>query len=113
MLEWVRTQNEQPLPNVQRDMPMPIKRTDRRPAARPLRSPHDQCWPEIPPPSVGRGRRLLKLLMLAILAVLLLAALMLLAAIAVLTGNWTGLAIPLIILVATVIAVGFALGEQL
>lgn len=56
---------------------------------------------------------MLKLLMLAILAVLLLAALMLLAAIAVLTGNWTGLAIPLIILVATVIAVGFALGEQL
>lgn len=56
---------------------------------------------------------MLRLLMLMVLAVMLLAALMLLAAIGALTGNWIGLAIPLVILVATVIAVGFALSEQL
>ncbi|MGV1760211.1 hypothetical protein ACQZ6F_30580 [Rhizobium sp. A22-96] len=54
-----------------------------------------------------------KFVMLALLAVLLLAALMLLAGIGALTGNWIKLAIPLITLVATVIAVVFALGEQL
>lgn len=49
--------------------------------------------------------------MLLVLAVMLLTALMLLGAIAALTGNWMRLAVPLIILVATVIAVGSALCE--
>ena len=45
-----------------------------------------------------------KLLMLAVLAVMSLAAL---------TGNWIQFAVPLITLVATMIAMGFALHEQL
>lgn len=90
---------------------MPIKRSDRRPAARSLRSPHHQYGPERRARQAGRGRRIFKLLMLLVLAVMLLTALMLLGAIAALTGNWMRLAVPLIILVATVIAVGSALCE--
>ncbi|TIX90208.1 hypothetical protein [Rhizobium sp. P44RR-XXIV] len=106
------TSNEWLKLHFQRDMSMSIKRTHRHPAARSLLPPQ-QFWPESPPPSAGRGRRVFKFVMLALLAVLLLAALMLLAGIGALTGNWIKLAIPLITLVATVIAVVFALGEQL
>ena len=54
-----------------------------------------------------------KSLMLAVLAVMSLAALVLLGAMAALTGNWIQFAVPLITLVATMIAMGFALHEQL
>ncbi|MFJ6321649.1 MULTISPECIES: hypothetical protein [unclassified Rhizobium] len=53
-----------------------------------------------------------RFLMLALLAVMLLTALLLLGATAALTGGWIRLAVPATILAATVVAVGFALGEQ-
>ncbi|WP_157385418.1 hypothetical protein [Rhizobium freirei] len=53
-----------------------------------------------------------RLLMLALLAAMLLTALLLLGATAALTGGWVRLAVPVVILVATVVAVGFALSEQ-
>ncbi|MBB6484634.1 hypothetical protein [Rhizobium lusitanum] len=53
-----------------------------------------------------------RFLMLAVLAAMLLTALLLMGATAALTGAWIRLAVPVAILVATVVAVGFALSEQ-